>query len=207
MHKKSKSHKAIRHLKKADSVLAAVIAKAKLEPLPLHKDYFETLAVAIMNQQLSTKAAATIVARFVALFGKRRKFPSPQKVLKMSVMKIRSAGLSGAKAFYIKGLANFFIKRRAELKNISALGDEEIIALLTEVKGIGIWSAEMFLIFALGRDDIFSHGDFGLRKAIRKLYGLRKEPSFSKTKKISAAWKPYRSHASRYLWASLDFKD
>lgn len=192
-----------KHLKKVDPVLREVVTRIELPPRTLHKNYFQALAQAIISQQLSTKAAATIRGRVVALFG-AKKFPTPDDFLKMPDKKLRAAGLSHSKISYIKNLARFYKEHEEEFKNLKKLSDEEIIAMLVQIKGVGKWTAEMFLIFTLGREDVFSHGDLGLRNAIKKLYKLRKDPSERRTKQISDKWKPYRSAASLYLWASLD---
>lgn len=192
-----------KHLKRVDPVLKEVIVSVQLTPRKLHKNYFQALAQAIISQQLSTKAAATIRGRVVALFN-IKKFPTPEDFLKMPDKKLRSAGLSHSKILYIKNLAHFYKNHEKEFKNLNKLSDEEIITMLVEIKGVGRWTAEMFLIFTLGREDVFSHGDLGLRNAIKKLYKLRKDPSERRTKQISNKWKPYRSAASLYLWASLD---
>lgn len=193
----------IRHLKKSDPVLKEVITRVKLPERTLHKNYFQALAQAIISQQLSTKAAATIRGRVIGLFN-TKKFPEPKDFIKMSDSKLRSAGLSYSKIGYIKNLARFYISHEKEFKNLKKLSDDEIIAMLVQIKGIGKWTAEMFLIFTLGREDIFSHGDLGLRNAIKNLYRLRKAPSIRRATEISNKWKPYRSTASLYLWASLD---
>jgi len=143
------------HLAKSDPILRALMKRVKLQPLKLRKNYFEALIRAVANQQLSGKAAQTILNRVVALF-KSNKFPTPQEYLKMSDMKLRSAGFSNSKVAYTKNVARFFMEREKEIKRVHKLTDEEVIKLLTEIKGIGIWSVEMFMIFSLGREDVFS---------------------------------------------------
>jgi len=197
------SRKHIQHLSKADPILKAIIASVVLPIRKPRKDYFHALARSIMGQQLSVKAANTIHDRVVALF-RVKIFPSPQQFLKMPDKKLRQAGLSFSKISYLKNLARFVIQHKKEFSNLRKLSDEEIISLLTQVKGIGRWTAEMFLIFTLKREDIFSHGDLGLRNAIVKLYKLRGKPDLKKFTLISDQWKPYRSIASLYLWASLN---
>jgi DNA-3-methyladenine glycosylase II len=197
------------HLKRVDPILGAaikklVLAKNGLDEMPKkRRNYFKSLVVAIVNQQLSGKAAATILKRFEALFPGKR-FPKPEDVLKMPVPKMRKAGLSRMKISFLKDLSQHIIKGSLDFKKLSKLADEEVIEQLVRVKGIGRWTAEMFLIFSLGRNDVFSYGDLGLRNAIRALYKLKAHPTPAQAEKISAAWKPYRSLASRYLWASLD---
>lgn len=164
-------------------------------------DLFEDLVDSIVSQQLSTKAAATIFGRFKNLFG--NKFPTPKQILKTEDQKLRDVGLSWAKVKYVKSLADFIDREELVLENIKNLSDEEVINELTKVKGIGLWTAEMILIFSLKRPDVFSLGDLGLRKAISKLYGVDVN-DLKKIEEISLKWKPNRTIASRYLWKSLD---
>ena len=192
-----------KHLARVDPILGALIKQIDLRPLKLQKNYFQALVQAIANQQLSGKAAQTILNRVLALF-QSKKFPTPQEYLKMSDLKLRSAGLSNPKVAYTKNVARFFVERGKEIKLIHKLTDEEVIKLLTEIKGIGTWTVEMFLMFSLGREDIFSYGDLGLRKGLQKVYNFKKEPTFKQMKKIVEAWKPYRTHGARYMWASLE---
>lgn len=200
----AQKHK-LAHLSKNDPVLRRVIRAFKLPNRSPRENYFESLVTAIVNQQLSGKAAATILRRFVELFpGGAKKFPTPKAVLKMPVRKMRSAGLSRMKVSFLKDLAKKFLDGTVDVKKMNAWTDEEVIEHLTAVKGIGRWTAEMFLMFSLGRDDVFSYGDLGLRNAIQRLYGLRKHPTPMQAKKISEKWMPYRSLASLYLWASVD---
>jgi len=205
----------VRHLRKSDPILAAVIKNAasiisSWDPVGKRPNHFKSLVVAIINQQLSGKAAATIQKRFEALFvaplgaTRRKKFPTPEEVLAMPAAKMRKCGLSKMKVSFIKDLARKVIDGTVDFRAMKKWSDEEVIAHLTRVKGIGRWTAEMFLMFSLGRDDIFSYGDLGLRNAMQKLYKLRAHPTPAQAEKISAAWKPYRTLASRYLWASLE---
>jgi DNA-3-methyladenine glycosylase II len=166
-------------------------------------NHFRSLVVAIVNQQLSGKAAATILARFTALFP-NRKFPKPEDVAAMAPAKMRKAGLSKMKVSFLKDLARHVLARSVDFRMMRRMDDEAVIKHLTRVKGIGRWTAEMFLMFSLGRPDVFSYGDLGLRNAMQRLYGLKHSPTPSQTEKISAAWRPYRTLASRYLWASVD---
>jgi DNA-3-methyladenine glycosylase II len=194
----------VEYLARSDKTLAKVIRRVRLprrKPEP-RRLYFCSLAEAIISQQLSVKASDTITKRFIALFGKKP-FPTPQEVLHMPTAKIRKTGVSGAKARYIKDLARHVAEKRLDFHKFSKWADEEIITHLTAVHGIGRWTAEMFLMFSLSRPDVFSPGDQGLKNAIRKLYGLKKEPSVKQLKQISDAWKPHRTLACRYLWRSL----
>lgn len=197
------------HLRK-DKILRKIIDGAnRIEHVwdsKKHRNHFRSLVVAIVNQQLSGKAADTILTRFVALFPKG-KFPTPEQVVKMPAAKMRRAGLSKMKTSFLKDLSRKVLDGTVDFKKMPRWSDEEVIEHLTRVKGIGRWTAEMFLMFSLGRDDIFSYGDLGLRNAIQKLYGLKKHPTPAQAEKIASQWKPYRTLASRYLWASLDVKE
>ncbi len=196
------NNKRKKHLAKVDPILGALIKRIEIQPLKLRKNYFEALIRAIANQQLSGKAAQTILNRVLVLF-KSGKFPTPREYLKMSDIKLRSAGFSNSKVAYTKNVARFFMEREKDMKQIHKLADEEVIKLLTEIKGIGVWSVEMFMIFSLGREDVFSYGDLGLRNGLKKVYNLKKEPTVKQMKKIVETWKPYRTHGARYMWASL----
>ena len=191
-----------RHLKKVDPILAKIIGQVEIKERKSHKRYFEALCVSIINQQLSTKAAASIVKKFVALF-KGVKFPTPDQVLRKSDVKLRSAGLSFQKISYIKSLASLVHQGKIDFKRFGKLSDEQIIEILTEVKGIGRWTAEMFLMFCLNRPDVFSHGDLGLKNAIKKWYKLDKDLHSKKYHKLIESWSPHRTTAARYLWDSL----
>ncbi len=195
--------KSIDHLRSTDPVLASLFDTYPPVVLRPHTDYFHSLTEPIIGQQLSGKAATTIVNRFKALFP-NTDFPSPKQVLRKSDADLRSVGVSGAKASYIKNLAQAVEDKMVDFEDLSKKTDEEIIEMLVKVKGIGRWTAEMFLIFSLGRMDVFSFGDLGLRNAVKKAYGLRKDPSPVKLKQLSAKWQPYRTCASLYLWASLN---
>jgi DNA-3-methyladenine glycosylase II len=196
----------ITHLKKNDPILKTVIEGVKLRNISRTRGHFEALIEAITSQQLSVKASDTIFKRFAALVP-GKKFPTPKDILKMPARKIRKAGLSGMKVKFVKDLSKKVLDGTVDLKRIDQWSDREVIEHLTAVKGIGQWTAEMFLIFSLGREDIFSYGDLGLRNAMKKLYKLRKEPTEKQAEKLALKWKPYRSLASRYLWASLIKKD
>lgn len=160
------------------------------------------LIESIISQQLSIKAADTIFARFVGLFSDGE-FPTPKQILAMDDETMRSAGLSFAKISYVKSVANAFVSDLLDIEKIRNQSDEEVITELTQIKGIGRWTAEMILIFTLNRPDVFSIGDLGLRKAITNLYGItdRKEMI-----ELAETWKPHRSTACWYLWRSLENK-
>jgi len=194
--------KKIAHLKKSDPVLKVIIEGIKLREVTVTRGPFEALVEAIVSQQLSVKAADTIFARFVALTPGRT-FPSPRVIIKMPVAKMRTCGLSKMKVSFIKDLARKTLDGSLNFKTIDTLSDEEVIEHLTSVNGIGRWTAEMFLIFSLRRDDVFSYGDLGLRNALHRAYKIKRPLTPRQAEKITARWKPYRSLGSRYLWASL----
>jgi DNA-3-methyladenine glycosylase II len=167
-----------------------------------HTDPYKALVHAIMSQQLSTKAAATIGRRFEDLFGGT--FPRPEQVLATADERLRSVGLSGMKVSFVKDLARRITDGSLRLDRLDAMSDEDVIKALTEVKGIGRWTAEMFLMFRLHRPDVLPVGDLGIVNAIKKQYGLRKTPSAERLTRTGESWRPYRSIACWYLWASLD---
>jgi DNA-3-methyladenine glycosylase II len=159
------------------------------------------LVEAIITQQLSSKAADSISARFQAIYGK---FPKPSDVIGTSDVKLRKAGLSYMKVSYIKDLSKKVESKELRLAYMKNLSDEEVIVQLTQVKGIGRWTAEMFLIFSLGRLDVLPIGDLGLKKGIRNLYSLKELPEKEQIERIAEKWRPYRSVATWYLWRSQD---
>jgi len=194
--------KAIAHLKKSDPLLAAVIDRVGPCRIEYREPEFSTLVRSIVYQQLSGKVASVIFERFLNLLPRRSL--TPRAVLGLSVADLRSAGLSRAKAAYILDLAEKTEARLIKFHELPALSDEEVIAMLTQVKGVGVWTAHMFLIFALQRTDILPVGDLGVRSAIRKVYGLEELPRPAEVERIAATWRPYCSVAAWYLWRSLD---
>jgi DNA-3-methyladenine glycosylase II len=166
-----------------------------------HRDPFRALARAIVGQQLSVKAAATISARFEALCGGR---PTATRVAALSDARLRGVGLSGQKLGYLRDLSRRVSDKSLVLAALDAMSDDEVIAALTEVKGIGRWTAEMFLMFRLERPDVLPVGDLGIVRAIERAYRLRKTPTPERMLAIGERWRPYRTVACWYLWASLD---
>jgi DNA-3-methyladenine glycosylase II len=164
-------------------------------------DPYIALSRAIVGQQLSTKAAASIWARFEALF---RGPVEPRKVVAAREDRLRSAGLSNSKVAYLKDLARRVHRRELDLDRIGALPDEDVIAELTAIKGIGRWTAEMFLIFHLGRPDVLSAGDLGIRRAVQIAYQLEDLPGPTDLERLAEPWRPQRTLACLYLWRSLD---
>ena len=168
-----------------------------------HTDPFQALVHAIVSQQLSTKAAATIAARFAGLYGG---FPTPAQVTLTSDQQLRGVGLSAQKIGYLRDLCQRISDASLPLAALDAMADDEVVAALTQVKGIGRWTAEMFLMFRLHRPDVLPVGDLGIVKAVQKAYRLRKVPTPERLTRIGEAWRPYRSIACWYLWASLHNK-
>ncbi len=165
-------------------------------------DPYEALARAIVGQQLSTKAAASIWSKLLDQFG--GKTPTPEQLLRKRKETLRKAGLSNAKVEFLRDLAGRVKDGRVDLKGLRELSDEDIVAELVEVKGIGSWTAEMFLIFHLGRPDVVSVGDLGIRRAVQIAYGLDELPGPEEMERISDEWRPHRTLACLYLWRSLD---
>jgi 3-methyladenine DNA glycosylase/8-oxoguanine DNA glycosylase len=196
---------AVAELSRADEAIAEIISSVGSCRLSMtwRSHYFRALVEAIIYQQLSGKAAGTILARFRALFPRHR-FPTPEQVLAVPMRRLRSAGLSRQKISYIRDLAQRVHDGSFPLRRVAKMGDDEVIAHLTQVKGIGRWTSEMFLIFCLGRPDVLSTGDLGIRKAVQKAYGYKSLPAAATVEKHGLRWKPYRSIASWYLWASID---
>ena len=165
-----------------------------------HTDPFKALVHAIISQQLSTRAAATIAARVDALLDG---LPTPASLARVSDAQLRRAGLSGQKASYLRALCQQVASGSLLLETLDSMSDEDVIAALTEVKGIGRWTAEMFLMFPLHRPDVLPVGDLGIGKAVRRAYRLRTFPSPTRLLRLGESWRPYRSVACWYLWASL----
>lgn len=196
---------AAEHLAQADPVLAVVIARSGLCTIEPHANYYQELVDSIIGQQLSVKAARTIRQRFYALFG-GNELPTPEQILSKSVEELRSAGLSGAKVRYVQDLALHVLEGRLSFDNIDTLNNDEVIKMLTAVKGVGEWTAHMFLMFSMGRLDVLPVGDLGIRSGIRQLYGLTDLPTPEQVREmaVKGLWHPYESVASWYIWQSLD---
>ncbi len=194
--------KAIDSLKKADPVLAGLIGSVgpyRIRYLP--PDY-ETLVKAIVYQQLSGKAAATIFGRLKAAAGDGRL--SAEAVLKVTPARLRALGLSRQKIGYIRDIAGRARSGEADFAALAGLKDDEVVCALTAMKGVGMWTAQMFLIFALRRRDVLPSGDLGIRAAVRKAYGLEALPTPAEVDAAGEKWRPYRTVASWYLWRSLE---
>lgn len=192
---------AIRHLKKADPILAGLIAKVGPYQLATREPSFETLCRSIVYQQVSGKAAATIFARLAKEVGRRF---SARALLALEPADLRACGLSQQKASYVRDLAERVVKRQIDFRKLASLSDEEVIERLTQVKGVGVWTAQMFLIFALERPNVLPVLDLGVKNAVIRAYGLETPPKPTDLAKIAEPWHPYCSVATWYLWRSLD---
>ncbi|WP_300599813.1 DNA-3-methyladenine glycosylase 2 family protein [Niabella sp.] len=192
------------HLSK-DKVLKKLIKEQGLHSLQLQQNILLRLCGSIMGQQLSTKVAAVIRNRFMDLFEGKK--PTAQKILALPHDTLRAIGLSNAKAIYIKNVCYFFIEHKLTDAKIHRLSDEAFVNLVTQIKGVGKWTAEMLLMFSLGREDVFSIGDLGLQKAVAELYAItytNKKEFEARILSITERWKPYRTYASLHLWRYLD---
>jgi DNA-3-methyladenine glycosylase II len=193
---------ALSHLRAADPVMAAIIERVGPFGLQLREPEFGTLVRSIIYQQLSGRVASKIFERVVAAMPGGRL--TPDRVLALSPEQMRAVGLSGQKAAYLRDLAERTVAGDVDFAALPTLPDEEVIEHLTRVKGIGVWTAHMFLIFALGRPDVLPTGDLGVRAAMKKAYRMRALPKPERMEKIARRWKPFCSVASWYLWRSLD---
>jgi DNA-3-methyladenine glycosylase II len=195
--------KAINHLKKCDPVLRGIIERVGPFRMAYGEPQFASLAEAIVYQQLNGKAAETIFKRFAALAGDPL---TPEGILKLSDAQFRGVGLSKQKSAYLKDLAQKTAAGVLDFSRLPELPDAEVIEHLTQVKGIGVWTAHMFLIFSLRRPNVLPTGDYGVQMALKRHYRKRKLPKPRDMEKIARAWEPYRSVACWYMWRSLDIK-
>jgi len=194
----------IQHLKQ-DKKLAAFINGPVHERIKPHKNIPLALISSIMSQQLNTKVAAIIYKRFLALYN--NKAPKPQQIIDTPDETLRAIGLSNAKVRYVKNVAAFCVEHTITDKKLHAMSNEEITALLTQIKGVGKWTVEMLLMFALGREDVFSIDDYGVRSAMIKMYKLEKldkKKLNERLLKISGKWSPYRTYGCLYCWHMKD---
>src|ERR1700689_3421746 len=200
---KATHHSAIRHLKKSDPVLAAIIDRVGPYRMQFGEPTFHALAESILYQQLNGKDAGTIFNRFTAQAGDPL---TPQGILKLTHAQMRGVGLSRQKTAYLRDLSEKTKAGLLEFERMPEMPEEEVIPHLTQVKGVGVWTAHMFLMFPLQRPDILPVGDYGVQAAIKKHYRKRKWPKPAVMLKIAKPWAPYRSIACWYLWRSLDIK-
>ncbi|HJT10800.1 MAG TPA: DNA-3-methyladenine glycosylase [Candidatus Nitrosotalea sp.] len=192
-------HKGVRFLKR-DPIMRRIIASVGDYTLKRRRHHFAVLVESIISQQLATRAAETIFDRFKDLYPT---FPTASEILATKKSKLRSAGLSSMKVEYLKDLAKRIDQDKVRLETLSKMSDDEVISHLTQVKGIGRWTAEMFLIFSLGRPDVLPIYDLGLQKGVQMAFSLPKLPKPNEVEDLGSRWKPYRSIATWYLWKSL----
>ena len=193
--------KAARHLSKVDPILGAVIKRVGPCTLAPRRDYFVLLCKSIYNQQISTKVAAVLFARFRQQFPRLR--PTPQAVIDFLAgdsESIRRVGLSRQKTIYLRDLAQHFVDGRIPTRKLCRMDDQAVIDALVGVNGIGRWTAEMFLMFVLNRPDVLPVDDLGLREGVRDIYGLTERPTPSEVTALGEKWRPYRSIATWYIW-------
>ena len=194
----------IQHLSK-DKKLSKIIELQNPYVLEARKKVYLSLCSSILSQQLSTKVAKVLYQRFLDLFGGKE--PTLKQILDTPASAFRNIGFSNAKASYVHNVARFFVENKLTDAALYKMSDEEVLELLTKIKGVGKWTVEMILMFTLGREDIFAIDDLGLRQSIIKLYKLREtDPKLlrEKIQKISTKWAPYRTYACRYLWGWKD---
>ena len=187
-------------LLRKDPILGEIIDKVGDYSLKKRTQHFAVLVESIISQQLATNAAEAIFRRFRKIYPR---FPTTAQILSTRKSKLRKAGLSGMKIDYLKDLARNIEEGRLDMKSLPKMSDDEVIEHLTQVKGIGRWTAEMFLIFSLGRQDVLPVHDLGLRKGVQMAFSLTELPKPKEVEKLGERWRPYRSIATWYLWKSL----
>ena len=193
----------VKHLSK-DEKLKKLIKEHGIFELTKQKNLYLYLCYSIMSQQLSTKVARVIRQRFINLYGGE---PTPEQIVETAFEKLRAIGLSNAKVSYVQNVARFEIEQGMNHKKLSKMSNEQVIAYLTQIKGVGRWTTEMLLMFALGREDVFAPDDLGLQNAMIGLYDLKhrkKKIMLNKIVKIAEQWSPYRTYACMYLWRWKD---
>ncbi len=195
----------LRHIEVRDPHLHRSVREIPMVPLTRHPDYFQYLLRAIAFQQLSGKAGATIHGRFVNLFEDAK--PTPGTVLDLPLEQLRGAGLSGQKSAYMQNIARFWLEEGLDNRTLDQLEDEELLKLLTRIKGVGHWTVEILMIFGMLREDVFPLDDLGIQQGVAGLYRLEEMDTRELKKemlRLSENWRPYRSVASRYIWAWKD---
>jgi DNA-3-methyladenine glycosylase II len=193
--------KALNHLREADPILASIIERVGPPKIAYREPTFEALARSIVFQQLSTKAARTIYGRLEEAAGGKL---TPEAIQALSVGEMRRAGLSKQKMGYIRDLAEHALSGKVDFDRLPAMSDEEVIVALTDIKGVGVWTAHMFLLFALRRPNVLAVGDLGVQTAIKRYYNKRALPKPAHIEKLAVKWRPYCSTACWYLWRSLE---
>ena len=202
------------HLRKSDPKLADIIKKVGPFTAKARRYRFGALVRSIVSQQISTHAAHAILGRLEEGVGERRQKPKkrgqsfcPETMLSFSIDELRELGVSRQKATYLQSLAQHVVDGDVDLASITKMSDEEAVECLTQIKGIGRWTVEVFLIFSLGRLDVLPADDLGIKTAAKNIYRLRELPNRKKLEKIAKPWRPYASVASWYLWRSLELKE
>lgn len=195
---------ALKYLAAADDQLRVLIAKHEITSIIAHTNYYDELVSSIISQQLSVKAAATIQNRFLALYDGA--FPTPAQIISTEPETLRSVGLSRQKIGYIHDLAEKVASEAVSFDHFDTLTNDEIVSELTTIKGVGVWTAHMFLIFCMGRLGVLPTGDLGIRTGIQRLYSLDHLPTVDEVTLMARSnhWHPYESIASRFIWKSLD---
>ncbi len=196
----SENDAAVAHLRAADPVLARLVDRIGPYAMSYRRPVFETLVRSIVFQQLNGRAAATIFGRFQGACGR----VTPEAVLALKMPRLRKIGLSQQKASYVRDLASRTRDGSVRFAGLSKLSDEEVVAHLTAVKGVGVWTVQMFLMFAMRRPDVLPTADYGIRVAMKKAYGLDDLPKPASMTEIAQPWRPWRTVACWYLWRSLD---
>lgn len=193
-----------RHLSRVDPVLARIVKRVGPCTLVPRRDYFNILCVSIFNQQISTKIATILFNRFRDEFPRRK--PTPARALKLlqEGEGFKRCGLSRQKRAYLIDLSEKFIDRKIPVRRLARMSDDEVIEALTQVKGIGRWTAEMFLMFVLNRPDVLPVDDLGLREAVKRAYRLSERPDAKKLREMAEPWAPWRSIATWYLWRGME---
>lgn len=196
--------KAREHLIAHDPILGKVISNGPKPTFSPHSNYYQSLVESIVSQQLSVKAAATILKRFKALF--TSDFPNPAEILDEDIETFRSVGLSRQKATYIRDLAQKVLDGTVKFDHLDSLDNQEVIDELVQIKGVGVWTIHMFLMFCMGRLDVLPTGDLGIKNGMQKLYTLQDKPTPEQMEAIAKQnnWQPYQTIASWYVWHSLD---
>jgi len=202
----SEGRAAVAHLRAADPVMARLVDEhGEIELVPAHRqgqDHYTTLLRSIVGQQLSVKAASTIYGRVLDVFGGQP--PAPDQILAADPEALRAAGLSRAKVAYLRSLAEHVLDGSLELERFTEMDEDDVMAELLAIKGVGEWTAHMFLMFQLARPDVLPVGDLGIRRAVERAYELERLPGPAELERIAEPWRPWRTLACRYLWESLD---
>ena len=190
---------------KSDPTLHAIVASQPSRELQIRKDLFSYLCSSIIGQQLSTKVAEIIRQRFFSLFDEKSDLPF--QILQKEIIELRSVGLSNSKAQYLKNIASFYLENKSQWDDLHQLSDKEIILFLTQIKGVGKWTVEMLLMFAMGRENVFPEDDLGIQQAMIRLYKIEtanKKILKEEMNKIAASWSPFRTYACLHLWKWKD---